>query len=372
MAVEYLVLFYLLVSVSLIAFNLAYALGEGVRGRAAARRERHLGRAMDALVARHAEAGRPEEAGGLEGLSGRGQRRLLRRLRRPSGMEALDHALEGLSREQPGFMPACLASLAPVLERVVSQCRPGHDLERAHACYLVRRWYVVRPAPTSLLHSLLAVVREGSLFARQNALEALAVLGDAPALVEAVVAAQEAQVHHHPRLITETLMGFAGETSELVFLLESQMPLLAPYAQVAVINYLRMSHQGERDGLLMLMDDGAADVEVRLACVRYFMTNPWEGARASLLRYAAGPYEGRWQGQAVAATALGSYPGKDTVRVLEGCLRSPVWFVRNDAAQSLRRLGVSAGEALAAAEDDAYAREMVLYRWDVGGEGTWA
>lgn len=362
MVVEYLVAFYLLVSVSLIAFNLAVALTEGARGHVARRRERRLVAKVDALMAC---------GGGM--LSGRDAERLLRGLRHPAGMEAFDHALEGLAASGPEPLGSCLVSLAPVLERVALSWqagRDGHDLERAFACYLVRRWYVVRPAPQRLLHALLALVNDGTFYVRQNALQALAALGNAPALVEAVESAQGEQGYHHPRLLTEALMAFEGDAGELAFLLESRLAGLRPYAQVAVVNYLRMAHLGDRDGLLMLMDDEGADAEVRLACIRYFMTNPWEGAWPSLVRYAGSTPQGRWQAQAVAATALGSYPGDATVGVLEGCLTSPVWFVRNNAAASLRRLGVGAQEALEAAGDDAYARDMVRYRWGLGSEGA--
>ena len=51
---------------------------------------------------------------------------------------------------------------------------------------------------------------------------------------------------------------------------------LRPATQAAVINYLRMSGKGDRVRLLQLLKDDDAHLEVRLACVRYFMRNYWD------------------------------------------------------------------------------------------------
>ena len=90
-----------------------------------------------------------------------------------------------------------------------------------------------------------------------------------------------------------------------------------PFAQVApmracVINYLRLSGAG-REGrdpeapadrrrfVKALMDDDREDQDVRLACVRYFMSRPWGPALESLLALAGEQDPTRWEYAAVAA-----------------------------------------------------------------------
>lgn len=359
MGVQYLVIFYMLVSIALTVFNFAAALSEGVRGRAGRRRERRLRKEMGELVSQ-----------GVSASSEAYRERLLARVRSLAGLEALDHALEELSERDGHSAERYLRDVAPVLERVAGLWERKGDLERAYLCYVLRRWYVARPADGRLLHELVLLARDGTFYVRQNSLEALAALGDAHALMEALRQVRSSGEYHHPKLLTETLLSFSGDAGQLAFELCSELGSFEADVQVAIVNWLRMSGRGDRDGLLALMDAPDADVEVRLACMRYFMSNPWQNALPSLVRYADEPIEGRWQFQAVAATALGSYPDREGIRALEGCLTSPVWFVRRNAAASLRRLGVSAEEALAAVGADAYARDMVRYQWGLGGEAS--
>ena len=85
-----------------------------------------------------------------------------------------------------------------------------------------------------------------------------------------------------------------------------------------------------------------------------------------MLALAADGDPARWEFAAVAATALANYPGERAVEVLKGCLSSPSWFVRHNAAKALYGYGLTLEDLDdVVSGPDAYARDMVTYHWEL-------
>lgn len=171
---------------------------------------------------------------------------------------------------------------------------------------------------------------------------------------------------HHPKLVTETALAFAGDAGKLEAELKDRFDGFLPHTQAAIINYLRMSGSGDPEKLLGILEDDAADLEVRLACIRYFMRNHWEAAGEPLQRLVALDDPANWEYAAVAATALANYPSMEALGVLKRCLSSPSWFVRHNAAKTLYDWGLGLDDLSDVMQgDDAYARDMLAYRWEL-------
>ena len=127
-----------------------------------------------------------------------------------------------------------------------------------------------------------------------------------------------------------------------------------------------MAGLGDPDVILALMRDEREDLEVRLACIRYFMRRHWPAAEADLLKLASDNDPARWEYRAIAATALSNYPGMEAVEALKGCLSSPSWFVRNNAAKTLYDYGLALDDLADVMNGpDAYARDMLAYHWEL-------
>ena len=127
-----------------------------------------------------------------------------------------------------------------------------------------------------------------------------------------------------------------------------------------------MADLGDPDVILALMRDEREDLEVRLACIRYFMRRHWPAAEADLLKLVSDNDPARWEYQAIAATALSNYPGMEAVVTLKGCLSSPSWFVRNNAAKTLYDYGLTLDDLADIMNGpDAYARDMLAYHWEL-------
>ena len=76
--------------------------------------------------------------------------------------------------------------------------------------------------------------------------------------------------------------------------------------------------------------------------------------------------EGRtWEYQAIASSALKSYPGDVTFRILVKNLSSSNWHIRQNSAISLEKLGYTYHDLISVFDgNDRYAREIMRYRLD--------
>ena len=186
------------------------------------------------------------------------------------------------------------------------------------------------------------------------------------ALAEAIATLERDGEFHSPKLITEAALAFAGEATELEAELKERVGRVSPHTVAALVNYLRMAGLGDPDVILALMRDEREDLEVRLACIRYFMRRHWPAAEADLLKLASDNDPARWEYRAIAATALSNYPGMEAVEALKGCLSNPSWFVRNNAAKTLYDYGLALDDLADVMNGpDAYARDMLAYHWEL-------
>lgn len=384
MKIEWVIYFLMAVCICMIGFNLVFALWERLREKSSRARAELMGAQLVCSVRGSGEQGMREHLALLS-----------KRLLRLSWLEAYDRALEGECERNPRQLEDYLIAAAPVFVMLLPAYRSKDDLHRAFFANMVEKWYRPRPAPAELVSALQSYTQAGSFYLRQNALEALAAVGGARDLAAAFVAMDRAQEFHHPKLLTEVALSFQGDANHLAVELVERFAEMSPSAQVAVMNYLRMSgavaapngclgadgqpHPTPRAAqvawVIGLLQDPAQDRELRLACLRYLGSHTSPEAYPLLLGLAQERDEGAWEFSAVACTVLAQYPARQTVTVLKGCLSSRVWYVRNNAAASLYNLGVSLEEDLGDVLDgtDAYAREMLLYHWEraasAGGGG---
>lgn len=80
-----------------------------------------------------------------------------------------------------------------------------------------------------------------------------------------------------------------------------------------------------------------------------------------LLKILKGEAEGKREFAIAAATSLAAYADDESREALKEALHSPNWYVRQNAARSLKTLGVTWEEARASAAGDRYATEMLEY-----------
>lgn len=361
MRIEWLVAFYMFVSFSMIVFNFAFLINGSTHARSLRRRGIRLAAKIERIM---------KDADGRPGSALAPLERIMQSL---SGLEAFNSAMEHLETEDPERLEQAQKMVEPILDRLASLYGSGSVLRCAYYSYIVRRWYPSHPAHPQVVGSLLKIVRTNSLYARQSALTALAEVGTAESLVNAAIGLGAESGRHHPKLVTEALLAFWGDRSELADRLIERFDEFCPEMQAAVINFGRMAdidhtedelYERRREWIRGMMNDESLDMELRLSCVRYFTRHPWDGAAGSLRAFAEDGDLDKWEYAAVAASALARYPGEETVRVLKQCLSSAAWYVRFNAAKSLCDMGLTLDDLRDVLEGgDRYARDMVVFRW---------
>lgn len=355
MKIEWLIALYLFVSLMMIVFNFGYLAYEKLHARRFEKKTAHIAQLLGDEIERNADFPTDEH-----------KRTLERRMKQMSGMESFDLTMARLEELDAEKSERYLQGISTVFDHLTYHFAKKSDLHRAYFAFVLKRWYRQRPASSTVTQALLRFVRDGSFYARQNAFEALAQVGSAHSFADAVVLVERGGDFHHPKLVTETALAFAGDARELEAEFKERFDGFRPHTQAAVINYLRMSGKGDPEKLCGFLEDDGADLEVRLACIRYFMRNFWEPAAEPLRRLAALDDPASWEYAAIAATALGKYPSMEALDVLKRCLSSPSWFVRHNAAKTLYDWGLSLDDLSdVVSGPDAYARDMLTYRWEL-------
>lgn len=362
MTATFLISFYGIVCVLMIVFNLCYLRWERVRTKRMDRRCERMGDELKREIARN-----------LAFPSEDHRRMLERRLRRLTDLESFDLTMEQLAAD-PAASERYLNGIASIFDHLAPRFSGKNELRRAYFNSLVRRWYRARPAGGAIMDKLIADLSSHALSTRQNALEALVEVASPEQITQSLAVIDRAPVPHSTRLIAEALMAFPGDSELLNDAIHRAFPGFADRIKVAIAGHLRLSdarhaastpqQRARAQRILAVAEDENTPKELKLACIRYFMSNPCEDARGMLIQAAGETRASSWEIPVVATQALGSYPGDDTVRTLKRCLTSPIYHVRYNAAASLRQLGVRKADlADIIGGDDRYAKEMVLYHW---------
>lgn len=137
-----------------------------------------------------------------------------------------------------------------------------------------------------------------------------------------------------------------------------------PRMQVNLLDYIRYASSNWKDEMLSMLET-SQDMEIQIACVRYFGRYQDERSVSFLLHHAEEEKEGFWELQNACISALAVYPGPQTLEILKKETSSKNWYVRYNAAKSLAVLNTDR-DALAdiLQGNDRYAKEMLEYQLD--------
>lgn len=257
-----------------------------------------------------------------------------------------------------------LAKLQPAFLRLAQFYSRQEETKAAYFCHFLA---IYPPGEhrqmDPLQQELLGYLSKKSIYCRANALRALCAFGCVESVVDALLLLNDrpgAQLHN--KVLVEILLGFQGDSDELVQALWRAFERFPVQTQRALLDYIRFESGDYCEQMLHILTDTGRDKELRLAAVRYFGRYPYEPARQLLISFAKEQDQVHWEYAAVAASCLARYPGKDVLQALSVALHSPNWYVRYNAAASLEILGLTYEQLLQVAGNDRFAREMLTYR----------
>jgi len=192
-------------------------------------------------------------------------------------------------------------------------------------------------------------------------LKALYKLGQENYLKEALRQMNYLNLVHPTKLLTDGFISYRGNVDSFIEMLKQNIFSYGENYKIACIEYFSYHKIDFKNGIFKLLSSKEETKEVKLACLRYFANSIYEPVTEAL--YALLKHDiSNFEYAAVAANVLKSYPSKETFIHLSEALRSPNWFVRNNAARSLVSFASKKELEQLKRIDDIYGREAVLYQ----------
>lgn len=353
MKTEVLIYAYLAICVAMIGFNIVCAFVFRVRDRRLNRYSRRFVMIVQQTI--EDQTVTPEH-----------MQFLFRKLKRTGNLMAFDKALEKLSAEQPEKTEQYLQQIMPLFVRLTGEYSRKETVRAAYYPYLIRKYRIFYRRPVdSVVETMLELVHSSSLYIRENALQAIYSMGSEDVVMKAMWILNDSGVYHHAKMITDGLLNFSGDVRSLDRQLWEAFDRFSLHMQRSILDYFRFSSPVHQQRILELLTAEKLHDELMFSCIRYFARHPYAPAYPHLRRHAENDLPARWEFAAVAASALASYPGEETVALLKKLLQSPNWHVRFNASQGLMNLGLDYTDLIDTFEgSDRFASEIMRYRFD--------
>ncbi len=357
MKIELMIYVYIAICVSMIAFNIVYVFVL-----------RHREKALISGSAKLEEAiyRELERIQNGEGVSEKHKTFLKRSLERTAQITAFDKALENVFQTQPALCETYLLQTYPVFEYLTEEYLSKDTVKIAYFPYILQKYNILQlDDEGDLIDMVLTLLRSVNVYCRENALRAIYSTQNPTLVLTALKIIDKNLSFHHPKLICDGLLTYNGNTDALKAAFFEDREDFSDTMQLNVLNYFRLGGIRCDNEMLALLQDEETDREIRFSILRYFEKYPCEEA-TSVIHLLAENLEGRaWEYPAIASSALKSYPGDVTFRILVKNLSHSNWNVRQNSAISLEKLGYNYHDLISVFDgNDRYAREIMRYHLD--------
>lgn len=350
---------YLFISLALLVFNILYILrGERIEKH---KKKRYISWQKEFRALAFSETDRE--------VSQKHLGRMKKRLKKTEELEAWHRALFDsksgvLQNGDTKWFEWYFEQTRPVFLELALEYQKTSAMERAFFAYVAAAYYSYRGdgggVHDQMAEVLLTYLKDSTVYVREQVLQALYVIGDADALEQTFSYMCAQGMHHQEKLIADGLLHFRGDKEQLVKQLWNRRGDWAEWLQIGIVQFagnvsgafcrLFFESLTEKDTL----------TEVRYALMRYFRHWPYSPAGEYLKKKVSETDEEEFL--IVAVFVLDAYPGDDTRRILKGALCHRNWYVRRNAAVSLKNLGITGTEQEEILSgSDCYAAEMLTY-----------
>ncbi|MGN0711594.1 MAG: HEAT repeat domain-containing protein [Anaerovoracaceae bacterium] len=214
----------------------------------------------------------------------------------------------------------------------------------------------------AIIEIFLAYVDNSTVYCRENVLKAFYKFGNIRAVENILKIIESRGLFHHQKLLADGLMSFQGDKEALAELLWKERGEFSVSTNIAIIQFISACSPNFAQRFCEEIKNSKADVEMKLAMLRYFQRNFYAPVKPMLIEYLRVSEEKGYNFAIVAAAVLAKYPGDDTAGALKKALTHSNWYVRRNAAISLVTLAEDKSELESIlAGDDRYAKEMLEY-----------
>jgi len=291
---------------------------------------------------------------------------LCKKLDRTSKITAFDKALESVFEKEPEMAQEYLVETFSVFEYLTHRYISKDTLKIAYFPYILHKYKILKHYESeSVLNALLELLRSPNVYCRENTLRALYSMQRADVVVQALKIIDKNLSFHHPKLICDGLMVYKGDKDVLKDTLFESFKDFSVQMKVNILNYLRFGSVRCDDEMLSILKNEKENREIRFCAIRYFEKFPNDDARPVIYDLAENEAGRIWEYSAISSSALKSYPGDVTFRILVNNLSSSNWHIRQNSAISLEKLGYTYHDLINVFDgNDRYAREIMRYRLD--------
>ena len=291
---------------------------------------------------------------------------LAKKLKKINNLMAFDKTLEELFAQDPKQIKDYIRQLSYVFTYLTLEYKKKSAIQAAYFPYIIHKYKVFQGQPISIvMYTMLELVHSPSLYVRENALQAIYSIGSVECTINALWILNESSYYHHPKMITDGLLNFSGDTTQLGEQLWDHFERFSNQMQRVIVDYFRFSSPDHQERILELLTSQCTDDEIAYSCIRYLGKYAYGPAYPVLTDIVEKHQHDQWIYTAITASALANYPGDHTVAILKELLHSPNWHVRFNASQSLMALGLYYTDMIDVFEGrDRYAGEIMRYWFD--------
>ena len=291
---------------------------------------------------------------------------LCKKLDKTAGITAFDRALEIVFEKEPEMAQKYLVETFSVFEYLTHRYISKDILKIAYFPYILHKYNILKHYESErVLDALLELLRSLNVYCRENTLKALYSMQRPDVVASALKIMDKNLSFHHPKLICDGLLVYKGDKSILKDILFESFKDFSIQMRVNILNYFRFGNVRCDDEMLGILKNEKENREIRFCAIRYFEKFPNDDARPVIYDLAENVLGRTWEYQAISSSALKSYPGDVTFRILVKNLSSSNWHIRQNSAISLEKLGYTYHDLINVFDgNDRYAREIMRYRLD--------
>ncbi len=357
MKIEIMIYVYIAICVSMIAYNIIYVFILRRRERALVSNSIKFEKMIHAEIKKMCAG---------ESVSETHKKLLCKKLDKTAGITAFDRALEKIFETHPLEVEKYLIETFSVFEFLTHRYISKDTIKIAYFPYILHKYKILKHHESErLIEALLDLLRSVNVYCRENTLKALYSIQNPEIVVRALRIIDKNLSFHHPKLICDGLLTYQGDKDILREKLFAQFSSFSIQMKVNILNYFRFGNIKCDNEMLNMLTDEKENNEIRFSAIRYFEKFPHEAARGVLQNIAENLDDRTWEYQAIATSALKSYPDDVTFRILVKNLSNANWHVRQNSAISCEKLGYSYHDLIDVFDgNDRYAREMMRYRLD--------
>lgn len=342
---------YIFICLSLIIFNIFYILGTLFLKKRMEKNTQRWKRDIEKQV---------QYLKDYQHISKKHQKYLRKKLKFVSQLSAYTNALDTFTRES---IVDYLNQTYIIWQELSVDYLKKNSMKKAYFAYVISKYALdcqneYRP----ILQTLILYLKNSTIYCHENVFKALCKLGNVQSIENALFIFNNEQWFHHKKLIADNLIHFQGNKIELMKVLWNHVDDWNDNMMSAIVEFISRCHGPYEAEFLQYLQVSSNSLEIRLAIIRYFHTCIYEQVRNVLYSFLDEDMKEDEKLTIVAAFTLECYPGEKTISLLKNALCHHNWYVRYNAANSLKNLNVSYEEL----DDifkghDYYARDILTY-----------